>query len=272
MNNLIEQAFKEDIPDTDLTTSGLGRTEHFGLCHLIAKQDLVLSGTQLFTDCCNYRDPNAQVHWYYQNGDSVLKGQEVAQIQGNLIQIIQAERVALNFIGYLSGIATQTRQFVEACQNTSTRILDTRKTLPLYRNMVKEAVRHGGGHNHRMNLSDAILVKENHLSIAGSLELAVQSLRQRYPNQAIEVEVKNLDEVQRAVNLEVERVMLDNMTTEQIKQALKVIPPGIETEASGNMTLERIPEVAATGVHFISVGALTHSVINADFSLLVEWS
>lgn len=268
--DLIKNAYSEDIPNGDLTTRSLGLQEKFGIAHIVAKQNLVMSGTELATACLHYCDPELAINWHFKDSDNVLSGQRVAQISGNLVQLIQAERVALNFLGYLSGIATETRRYVDACKGTRTQILDTRKTLPLYRALAKKAVVDGGGRNHRMNLSDAILIKENHGALAGGLRFAIEKISSQTPL-AIEVEVGNLDEVRQVMNLPIARIMFDNMDTATMAEAIKIIPPKIATEASGNMTLPRIPEVAATGVNFISVGALTHSVKNADFSLLFEW-
>lgn len=268
---LIELAFKEDIPTVDITTTSLKVREKFGMAQLIAKQDLILSGRDLFQESVHFCDPKLDLRWQFQDGDAVLSGQVVAQISGNLIQLIQAERVALNFLGYLSGIATGTREFVNACEGTNTKILDTRKTLPLYRQACKQAVLHGGGTNHRMNLSDGILIKENHINIAGSLEKAIESASQN-SELPIEIETKNMEEVKKAVSLGANRIMLDNMTNDEMTACLAEIPAEIETEASGNMTLDRIASVAALGVDFISVGALTHSSKNADLSLIFDWS
>lgn len=268
---LIEKAFLEDIPEVDVTTDSLDLKEKFGIAHLIAKQDLTLSGSQLFEQSVHFLDADLQVDWHFNDGDKVLNTQRVAQISGNLIALIQAERVALNFLGILSGIATQTTQFVAACEGTQTRILDTRKTIPLFRNLSKQAVVDGGGCNHRLNLSDSILIKENHITIAGGLTECIRQIRSK-TDKFVEVETKNLEEVQKAASLNVDRIMLDNMSLQEMGDCLKVIPESIETEASGNMTLERIPQVAALGVDFISVGALTHSAKNADFSLLFDWS
>lgn len=270
-HSLIEKAFFEDRPSGDATTDALGVSEKYGMARLIAKEDLILSGRKLFEDSLHFLDSHLQVKWQFKDGEEILNRQVVAQIEGNLIQLIQAERVALNFLGYLSGIATQTRHFVDSCQGTTCKILDTRKTIPLYRELSKQAVVDGGGSNHRMGLSDAILIKENHIQIAGDFKKCIEQVRSQ-THLPIEVEVKNLEEVQWAVELKVQRIMLDNMNLEQMKQALLLIPSEIETEASGNMTLERIPQVAALGVDFISVGALTHSVKNADLSLLFDWS
>lgn len=271
IENYISQAFLEDRPNGDITTQSLGTDEKFGIAQLIAKQDLVLSGCEMFEKSLHHLDPELKLTWYFKDGDSVLDRQSVCQIEGNLVQLIQAERVALNFLGYLSGIATATSQYVKACEGTQTKILDTRKTLPLYRSLAKKAVVDGGGENHRMSLSDAAMIKENHINIAGSLKESVERVRNS-TDKFIEVEVKDLDELKEAVQYDIQRVMLDNMSTELMIECLTHVPEKIETEASGNMTLERIPEVAKIGVDFISVGALTHSVKNADLSLLFDWN
>lgn len=270
LDDLIAKAFAEDIPNGDITTQSLGIRDKFGLAHIVAKQNLVLSGCELFSASAAYCDPDLEVNWYFGDGDEVLSGQRVAQISGNLVKLIQAERVGLNFLGYLSGIATETRRYVNACKGTNTRILDTRKTIPLYRELAKKAVVAGGGKNHRMNLSDAILIKENHGSLAGGLRHAIEKISSVTPI-AIEVEVQNIEDVREVMGLPISRIMFDNMSTAKMKEALGLLSKKIATEASGNMTLERIPEVAAIGLDFISVGALTHSVKNADFSLLFEW-
>jgi nicotinate-nucleotide pyrophosphorylase (carboxylating) len=271
MEDLIQKAFLEDIPHKDLTTTSLKTKDKFGCAQLIAKQDLVLSGSPLFEASLHHLDPGLEVSWQFKPGDEVLDRQILAQISGNLISLIQAERVALNFLGLLSGIATQTSHFVKACAGTQARILDTRKTIPLYRAFSKQAVIDGGGHNHRMNLSDAILIKENHIAIAGGFRECIKQIRSQ-SDQPIEVETKNIHEVQEAVELKVSRIMLDNMSLQEMSRCLELIPESIETEASGNMTLDRIPDVAALGVDFISVGALTHSAKNADFSLIFDWN
>lgn len=270
MKNFIEKAFQEDIPNSDITTTSLGVKEKVGIAKIIAKQDLVLSGRDIFNEVLEFKDPQLKTHWHFQDGDQVLSGQTMAQIEGNLIQVIQAERVALNFLGYLSGIATQTRKYVEACKGTQTQILDTRKTLPLYRELAKKAVVDGGGTNHRMNLSDQVMIKENHVQIAGGFRLAIEKIKSE-TDAFIEVETTNLEEVKEAVSQEVNQIMLDNMSDQTMSEALKLIPDSIKTEASGNMTLERISQVASLGVDFISVGALTHSVTNADISMLFDW-
>lgn len=228
-------------------------------------------GNAFFEAVMRKLEPQADISWQFTEGQFVVSGQTVGTLSGNLVQILKAERVALNFIGHLSGVATLTRCFVAKTVGTRCKILDTRKTLPGLRIFEKQAVVHGGGENHRMNLSDAILIKENHIRMMGGIRKAVNSIRSRSAL-PIEVEVTNLDEVKESLALKVDRLLLDNMSAEEIKKALEFVPSSVKTEASGNMTLDRISEVAATGVDYISVGALTHSAPTADFSLQFDWS
>jgi nicotinate-nucleotide pyrophosphorylase (carboxylating) len=268
--DLVRWALQEDLPFGDVTTEGLGLTQKSGRAVLRAKEDLILSGRELFEQTFRQGAPRTQQNWFFKDGQKLLKGQNVCSLEGNLVEMLKAERVALNFLGPLSGIATLTRKFVEEVYPLETKILDTRKTLPLYRNFAKKAVRDGGGHNHRMNLSDSIMIKDNHISMIGSLERAIEILR-RETSKPIIVEVRTLDEVQRAAKMDVQRLLLDNMNIEMMKKAMECIPSNIETEASGNMTVDRVRSVAETGVTYISVGALTHSAPSADFSLLFDW-
>lgn len=269
--DLIAQAYAEDIPRGDLTTDNLGLSRRLGRAKLLAKEDLVLAGRDLFQDCVHHLDPEAELQWKFKDGDLVLNQQAVCWIKGDLLKLLKAERVALNFLGRLSGIATLTRCFVQETRGTRCRILDTRKTTPLWRDLEKYAVRAGGGQNHRMNLSDAVLIKENHMRAVGDLTKTVNAIRRNFSG-PLEVECRTLDEVDAAVSLRVARILLDNMSTEQMQAACKRIPPTIEVEASGNMSVARIAEVAAVGVDFISVGALTHSAPCADLSLMFEWA
>jgi nicotinate-nucleotide pyrophosphorylase (carboxylating) len=271
IDTLISAAFAEDIPNNDLTTDSLGILEKKGHAFLIAKADIKLSGQDVFNKCIHFLDPQAQVRWFFKDGDTILKQQKVASISGNLLQVIKAERVALNFLGHLSGVATATHLFVSASGPTKIKILDTRKTLPGFRSLEKKAVVDGGGHNHRMNLSDAVLIKENHIRLAKGITSAVEKIRQK-TTAAIEVEVTTLDEVKEAVALNVQRLLLDNMTTEQIAQAVELIPDPIEIEVSGNMTPSRVRDLShIEGIDFVSVGAITHSAPCADLSLLFEF-
>lgn len=269
--DLIKAALKEDMPTGDLTTESLALTPRMGHAKLIAKQDMTLSGSIAFEQTVLALEPNAKLKWHFEEGDQILNQQIICSIQGDLIQILKAERVALNFLMHLSGIATLTRRFVDKVKGTSVSILDTRKTLPGYRELEKRAVVHGGGVNHRLNLSAAILVKDNHIAVMGGIGKAIERIRVQ-SEKAIEVEARNLDDVKECVQHKVDRILLDNMDNQLLRQAVALVPEGIELEASGNMTLERVASVAETGVHFISVGALTHSAPSADVSLMFDWS
>lgn len=267
---LIKAAIQEDMPYGDVTTESLALKPRPGFARLKAKADLVLSGTVPFEQVLNILEPNAKIKWHFEEGQKVLVGQNICTLEGDLVQILKAERVALNFLGHLSGIATYTHQFVKQVEGTKTHILDTRKTTPGLRELEKKAVAHGGGKNHRMNLSSAILIKDNHIAIMGGLTAAVKRVRD-HSKLPIEVEVKNIEEAKQAVDLNVHRLLLDNMTNSQISEIMKLIPENMETEASGNMSLSRVKEVAALGVDYISVGALTHSAPVADVSLQFDW-
>lgn len=269
--DLIAAALREDMPSGDLTTESLALAPRFGICRLVAKQDLIISGSALFEGTVLALEPTANLKWHFTDGQNPVARQTVCTITGDLIQILKAERVALNFLGHLSGIATLTQKFVRKVSHTKAKIIDTRKTLPAFRDLEKKAVRHGGGENHRQNLSDAILIKDNHIAVAGGITGAVERIRS-HCNLPIEVEAASLQDVKEAVSAKVERILLDNMDNPTIQKSLEFIPPNIKTEASGNMTLERVQSVAELGVDFISVGALTHSAPVADFSLQFEWS
>lgn len=268
---LIKAALKEDMPLGDVTTESLAVRPRIAEAVLKAKEDLVLSGTSAFEQTILFLEPSAKLTWHFNEGDFVFKGQNLCSIEGDLIQILKAERVALNFLGRLSGIATLTRQFVKAVQGTKTQILDTRKTTPLFRELEKRAVTHGGGLNHRFNLSHAVLIKDNHISLMKGITAAVTRLRQ-HCDLPIEVEAASLEQVAECVQLKVNRILLDNMSNDLLLDSLKLIPAEIKTEASGNMNLQRVPAVAALGVDFISVGAITHSAPCADVSLLFDWN
>lgn len=267
--SIINIALKEDLPQGDLTTDNLFLQEKMARARLVAKEDLVLSGTELFAETFAHLDPEIKIDWSFQNGQFVLARQTICTLKGPAAPLLKGERVALNFLGRMSGIATLTRCFVEKVKHTKTKILDTRKTTPGLRHLEKMAVRHGGGENHRMNLSAAILIKENHVRAAGGIGSALEKLK-KIARGPLEIEVRNLKEVQEAIAGGANRLLLDNMTNEQIKEALKNIPNTVTTEASGNMSLDRVCEVAELGVNFISVGAITHSAPCADMSLLFD--
>lgn len=270
IKDLIRSAISEDMPAGDLTTDSLALSPRIGRARLVAKQDLILSGSPAFEQSIHFLEQSAKMKWHFEEGDAVLNRQIICTLHGDLVQILKAERVALNFLMRFSGIATLTREFVKRVAQTPTKILDTRKTTPGYRDLEKKAVVHGGGQNHRLNLSHAILVKDNHIAVMGGIRAAVERIRE-HSKQSIEVEASSLEDVQECVDLKVGRILLDNMTNDMMSEALKIIPPSIESEASGNMNLERIGSVAALGVQFISVGALTHSAPSSDMSLLFDW-
>lgn len=267
---LIKSALKEDMPSGDITTESMAMKPKQGEALLKAKEDLVLSGANAFEETLLFLEPHVKIKWQFNEGDLIYKGQNICAIEGDLIQILKAERVALNFLGRLSGIATLTRNYVKAVEGTPTVILDTRKTTPLLRHLEKRAVQHGGGSNHRFNLSEAVLIKDNHISLMGGISNAVRRLQQ-HCDLPVEVEASNLEQIKECVSLNVNRILLDNMSNEDMSIALKIIPQNIKTEASGNMNLSRVKSVAELGVNFISVGALTHSAACADVSLLFDW-
>ena len=265
----VQIAIQEDMPDGDITTDSLKLKDRRGLARVVAKEDLVLSGTSIFSETFRAIDPTVAIEWQFTDGTFVLEGQTVCLLRGPIHAILKGERVALNFLGHFSGIASLTRCYVEQVKHTKTKILDTRKTLPGLRDLEKAAVKHGGGHNHRMNLSEGVLIKENHISLAGGLKAAIERVRNE-TKLPIEIEARNLAEVREAVGLKVWRILLDNMSNNEMREALNLVHAGIETEASGNMTLERVREVAELGVDYISVGAITHSAPCTDLSLLLE--
>lgn len=269
IDRLIAAAFLEDLPSGDITTDALELGPIPSQARLLAKEDLVLSGREIFEKCIRFQDPDAELKWLFDDGGMCLKNQIICTIHGDFSKLLKAERTALNFIGHLSGVATLTRCFVQKVAHTQTKILDTRKTLPGYRELEKKAVADGGGQNHRMNLSDKVMIKDNHIAASGGIAPAVAKVRAK-GHKFIEVEARTLDEVQEAVSLKVSQILLDNMSVETMKKALQLIPRDIKTEASGNMTIDRVAAVAETGVNFISVGALTHSAPNADISMKIE--
>lgn len=270
LQELVRAAIKEDMPQGDVTTESLALKPHQGRARLKAKEDIVLSGAMAFEQSMSALEPSCRVKWHFEEGDEILKNQIICTIEGDLVQILKAERVALNFLGHLSGIATFTRRFVKNIEGTKTKILDTRKTTPAFRDLEKRAVVHGGGVNHRMNLSTAILIKDNHISVMGGIQKAIERIR---TNSAlpIEVEASTLEQVKEAVACKAQRILLDNMNNETLQKAMELIPAEIETEASGNMNLDRVRSVAEIGVNYISVGALTHSAPVADVSLVFQW-
>jgi nicotinate-nucleotide pyrophosphorylase (carboxylating) len=269
LESLVSAALNEDLPSGDITTDALHLGLQVGRARLIAKEDLVVSGVEPFNAVLKKVNPAIEILWQFEPGAFVWRGQTLATIKGPLADLLKAERTALNFMGHLCGIATLTRCFVEQVEHTGCVILDTRKTLPGWRQLEKTAVRHGGGRNHRSSLSEKVLLKDNHLQAVGGVRAAVERVRAQ-TKEPIEVECDNLADIETAVALKVHWILLDNFSDEDLKKAVSLIPKSIKKEASGNMSLERVKKVAEMGVDAISVGALTHSAPAADVSLEFE--
>lgn len=271
VRKIIHQALEEDIGDGDITTLSIVLPEIVLSGQFVAKECGVIAGLEVAAMTFSEVDPRVQFTPCFADGDRISKGQVITTVRGAGRALLAAERVILNFLQRMSGIATLTRSFVEAVQETKAVILDTRKTVPGLRVLDKWAVRLGGGQNHRFGLYDMVLIKENHIAAAGSLTEAVRRVRatdQR--NRAIEVEVGSLSELAEALGNDVDRVLLDNMSLEEMREAVRVVHGRVPLEASGNITLENVASVAATGVDYISIGALTHSVRALDISFLIE--
>ncbi len=258
---------KEDIGEGDKTTDWIIPENHRSKAKIIAKEDGIIAGQRYAKEIFKALDNRINYRELKKDGESVKKGEVVAEIEGKTKAILTGERVALNILQRLSGIATLTREYVKAVDGTKAKILDTRKTTPGLREMEKYAVRMGGGENHRFNLSEMVLIKENHIFVAGSVKEAIKRVKGK--GLKIEVEVKSMDELIEALEEEVDRILLDNWDTGKIKKAVELVKGKITLEASGNMTIERAREVAKTGVDYISVGALTHSFKSLDISLLL---
>jgi nicotinate-nucleotide pyrophosphorylase (carboxylating) len=272
LDSLIHAALREDIGPGDITTSAtVGASAR---CHaaVVAKQDGVLSGIDVFCRVFTLLGENSGNWTVSENGKAFKKGQEVASFTGATRAILAGERTALNLLQHLSGVATLTAKFAHAVAGLPVRIVDTRKTTPLLRALEKRAVVHGGGANHRFGLYDGILIKENHVTAAGGIAPAIAAARAaKHHLLRIEVETQALDEVREALDAKADAILLDNMDLETMRKAVALgSGHSVEFEASGNVTLERVRAIAETGVHYISSGALTHSAPAADFSLLVR--
>ena len=255
---------------TDLTSQGLFADSDQTQAMIVAKQNTVIAGLPLIPLILEFGGEGCQAVLNVDDGDTVSDGTLVASIQGPTVQILKAERIILNFLCHLSGIANTVAGYVKELDGTGTKLLDTRKTLPGLRYPEKYAVLCGGGFNHRKNLTEMLMLKDNHIDRAGSIARAVAQLRENVsPCPPIEVECRTLDEVTEAAESKVERIMLDNMDLETMSKALGAIPESIETEVSGNITLENIRRVAELGPTYISVGRLTHSAPASDFSMQI---
>ena len=264
----IRLALEEDISSEDVSTNAMIPGYKKGEVQLIGKEAGLLAGLPVFERVFTLLDPDTQVELYVEDGQAVQAGQLLAKITGDVRVLLSGERTALNYLQRLSGIATYTRAVAKLLEGTKTRLLDTRKTTPCMRIFEKYAVRVGGGGNHRYNLSDGVLLKDNHIDAAGGVKEAVLAARAYAPFvRKIEVEVENLEMVQQAVEAGADIIMLDNMTAEQMAEAIRLIDGRAQTECSGNMTIENIQTITKLGVDYVSSGALTHSAPILDISL-----
>ena len=268
---IVQRALAEDVGSGDVTSQWILPPEIRVYGRFLAKAQGVLAGLEVVRQVFRQVDEHIAFQARMKDGDAISKGDIVATIKGPAASILTAERTALNFLQRMSGIATLTHRYVEAVASTKAIILDTRKTAPGLRLLDKWAVRRGGGQNHRLGLYDMVLIKDNHIAAAGSITQAVERVRRRNKQKlAVEVEVKSLVELEEALALNVDRIMLDNMDLDEMRRAVEVTAGRVPLEASGNVTLENVAAIAATGVDYISVGALTHSVKALDISLEVE--
>lgn len=268
VDSLLQQALREDITSEDITTNAIMKGYQAGSVQLICKEDGVIAGLPVFERVFHLTDPKTQIVFFFDDGDYVKNGDLIAEIHGDIRVLLSAERTALNFLQRMSGVATYTRSVADLLVGTNTKLLDTRKTTPNMRVFEKYAVRVGGGHNHRYNLSDGILLKDNHIAAAGSIKNAV-AMAKEYASfvRKIEVEVETMDMVKEAVEAGADIIMLDNMSVDQMKEAIDYIDGRALTECSGNVTKENIEKLTSIGVDYISSGALTHSSPILDLSL-----
>lgn len=267
-DKLIMQALEEDITSEDITTNAVMRERREGEVELICKEDGIIAGLWVFERVFTLLDPSTTVTLFVKDGDGVKKGQKMGVVTGDIRVLLSGERTALNYLQRMSGIATYTRSVAKLLEGTKTKLLDTRKTTPNMRIFEKYAVRTGGGYNHRYNLSDGVLLKDNHIGAAGSVKKAVELAREYAPFvRKIEVETETLEMVKEAVEAGADIIMLDNMSLEMMKEAVDYIDGRASTECSGNVTKENAAQLAAAGVDYISSGALTHSAPILDISL-----
>ncbi len=275
IEQIIQLALFEDSGLGDITTESILPVPRIGKGIILAKEDFILAGIDTAVKVFSLVDPGISCQTPFNNGDAVKKGQIVLGAEGDLLGLLKGERVALNFLQRLSGIATLTQEFVHTLGDSKVRLVDTRKTTPGWRSLEKEAVRSGGGFNHRFSLHDGVLIKDNHIAVAGSIEKAVTQVRLRASHlMKIEVEVSDMDEVRQAVATGAEVIMLDNMDTKMMTEAVAYIRSKTDgrtiVEASGNVSLTTLKPIAATGVDVISCGALTHQARSVDLSMRIN--
>jgi nicotinate-nucleotide pyrophosphorylase (carboxylating) len=267
-DSIIEAALQEDLPQGDITSESIIPDDSRSRAIILAKEDGILAGMDVASRVFEKIDPDVEFKREKDDGQKFSNGETLAELEGSSISILKGERTALNFLQRMSGIATTTGRFVEALKGTRTKILDTRKTTPGLRSLEKYAVKMGGGQNHRRNLSEMVLIKDNHLKLVGSISEAVKRAKERIaPGIKVEVEATCLTEVQEAVQSGADMVMLDNMSMGKMKEVVKWIEGRIPLEVSGAVTLSKIREIAALRIDFISVGSLTHSYRSVDISM-----
>ncbi len=267
--SIIKLALEEDIGAGDITTNAIVPDGKVAKAKIVAKENGVLCGLDVARKVFELAGGGVTWKTYTKDGSLIKTGEIIAQLEGNAKALLKSERTALNFLQRLSGIATKTRNFVEKIKGTKTKLLDSRKTAPGLRALDKYAVKIGGGENHRFGLYDMVLIKENHILIAGTIAKAIRLVKNTYGNKyKVEVEVNNFDDLIIALGEKPDIIMLDNMNVDEIKRALRIIDGRVLTEASGNVNINTIREIANAGVDFISVGELTHSVKALDISML----
>ena len=267
-DELILSALREDITSEDITTNSVMREYQLGEVELICKQDGVIAGLDVFKRTFELLDSKTEVTFTKKDGDTVKNGDKIGVVRGDIRVLLSGERTALNYLQRMSGIATYTRSIADLLKGSKTKLLDTRKTTPNMRVFEKYAVKVGGGYNHRYNLSDGILLKDNHIGAAGGGKEAVQMAKEYAPFvRKIEIEVENLDMLKEALDAGADIIMLDNMSVEDMKEAVKLVSGKAETECSGNVTKENVERLVDIGVDYISSGALTHSSPILDLSL-----
>ena len=267
-DDLILLALREDITSEDITTNSVMREYQAGEVELICKQNGVIAGLEIFKRVFELLDETTEVTFYCKDGDTVKNGEKIGLVRGDIRVLLSGERTALNYLQRMSGIATYTRTIADLLKGTKTKLLDTRKTTPNMRVFEKYAVKVGGGYNHRYNLSDGILLKDNHIGAAGGVKEAVAMAKEYAPFvRKIEIEVENLDMLKEALEAGADIIMLDNMSVEDMKEAVRLCAGKAETECSGNVTKENVARLVDIGVDYISSGALTHSSPILDLSL-----
>jgi nicotinate-nucleotide pyrophosphorylase (carboxylating) len=266
INKMVKAALEEDIGSGDITAQLISQNTS-AKARIITREPMILCGSAWVNEVFRQIDPQVEIHWHYQDGQFIQANDAIFELNGNARSLLTGERTALNFLQMLSGTATTVHSYVEKIRHTSCKLLDTRKTIPGFRLAQKYAVTCGGGHNHRIGLYDAFLIKENHIAACGSISEAIKRAREIGKAKPVEVEVENLAQLQEAIQAEADIVMLDNFNIDQMKQAVELNQGRVKLEVSGNVTLSNIAKIAETGVNFISVGSLTKHIQAIDLSM-----